>query len=164
MFSKKVVDSLAGSSMIRAMFEEGNRLRKAFGAENVYDFSIGNPEIEPPEPVLASLRAHAATEEKGTHRYMPNAGLESVRAQVADWLTGRSGVTLDAGHVVMVTGAAAGLNIVLKALLNPVRKWWCSRHISWSIWPTSATRKANRWWYLLRKTRLRWTWRPSKRP
>jgi aspartate aminotransferase len=119
MFSKKVVDSLAGSSMIRAMFEEGNRLRKEFGAENVYDFSIGNPEIEPPAPVLDSLRAHAATEEKGTHRYMPNAGLEGVRTKVADWLTGRSGVPLNAGHVVMVTGAAAGLNIVLKALLNP---------------------------------------------
>lgn len=105
--------------MIRAMFEEGNRLRRQFGAENVYDFSIGNPEIEPPEPVLASLRAHAATQEKGTHRYMPNAGLEDVRAKVASWLSSRSGVPLDAGHIVMVTGAAAGLNIVLKALLNP---------------------------------------------
>lgn len=119
MFSKKVVDSLAGSSMIRAMFEEGNRLRRQFGPDNVYDYSIGNPEIEPPEPVLASLRAHASTGEKGTHRYMPNAGLESVRGKVATWLTGRSGVALDAGHIVMVTGAAAGLNITLKALLNP---------------------------------------------
>ena len=119
MFCKKIVDSLAGSSMIRAMFEEGNRLRKQFGAENVYDFSIGNPEIEPPEPVLASLRAYAGTAEKGSHRYMANAGLESVRSKVAAWLTAGSGVPLHAGHIVMVTGAAAGLNITLKALLNP---------------------------------------------
>ena len=119
MFSKKVVDSLAGSSMIRAMFEEGNKLRKQFGAENVFDFSIGNPEIEPPEPVLASLRAHAATDRKGTHRYMANAGLEEVRVKVAAWLSGKSGVPLNAGHIVMVCGAAAGLNITLKALLNP---------------------------------------------
>ena len=119
MFSKKVVDGLAGSSLIRAMFEEGNRLRKQFGAENVYDFSIGNPEVEPPQAVLDSLAAHAATKEKGTHRYMPNAGLEDVRAKVSAWLTRRSGVAVDANQVLMVTGAAAGLNIVLKALLNP---------------------------------------------
>ncbi len=119
MFSKKVVDSLAGSSMIRAMFEEGNRLRKQFGADNVFDFSIGNPEIEPPEPVLASLRTHATTTEKGTHRYMANAGLEEVRAKVAAWLARKSGVPMDASQIVMVCGAAAGLNITLKALLNP---------------------------------------------
>lgn len=119
MFSKKVVDSLAGSSMIRAMFEEGNRLRKQFGADNVFDFSIGNPEIEPPEPVLASLRSLVLSDARGTHRYMPNAGLDEVRAKVAAWLSRKSGVPLDAGHIVMVCGAAAGLNIALKALLNP---------------------------------------------
>lgn len=119
MFSKKVVDSLAGSSMIRAMFEEGNRLRKQFGADNVFDFSIGNPEIEPPEPVLASLRSLVQSDAKGTHRYMPNAGLDEVRSKVATWLSKKSGVPLDASHIVMVCGAAAGLNITLKALLNP---------------------------------------------
>lgn len=119
MFSKKVVDGLAGSSMIRAMFEEGNRLRKQFGADNVFDFSIGNPEIEPPEPVLASLRSLVLSDAKGTHRYMPNAGLDEVRVKVAAWLSKKSSLPLDAGHVVMVCGAAAGLNIVLKALLNP---------------------------------------------
>jgi len=119
MFSKKVVDSLAGSSMIRAMFEEGNRLSKQFGAENVYDYSIGNPVIEPPVEVLDTLKRLVSSDEKGTHRYMPNAGLESVRIKVGRWLSKNSGVELTAGHVVMVCGAAAGLNITLKALLNP---------------------------------------------
>lgn len=118
MFSKKVIDSLSGASMIRAMFEEGNRLRKVYGAENVYDFSIGNPEIEPPEPVLESLRKHASSTEKGTHRYMPNGGLESVRAKVATWISSRYDVLMPQTNIVMVTGAAAGLNVALKALLN----------------------------------------------
>ncbi len=119
MFSKKVVDGLAGSSVIRAMFEEGNRLAKQFGAENVYDFSIGNPIVEPPVAVLKTLRDLVASEDKGTHRYMPNAGFESVRTKVAAWLSKKSSVAIHAGHIVMVCGAAAGLNVVLKAILNP---------------------------------------------
>ena len=119
MFSKKIVDSLGKSSMIRAMFEEGSKLKAKYGEENVYDFSIGNPDIEPPQEVLDSLRRYVNSEEKGLHRYMSNAGYEEVRAKVAEYLEKKSGVSLTHDNILMVCGAAAGLNIVFKALLNP---------------------------------------------
>ncbi len=119
MFNQKIIDSLGKSSMIRAMFEEGERLRKRYGAENVFDFSLGNPDVEPPAEVTASLRQYAFSDEPGLHKYMSNAGFADVRTKVAQYLQKKSDVPLTADHIVMVCGAAAGLNIALKALLNP---------------------------------------------
>lgn len=118
MFSAKYVESLAKSSFIRAMFEEGEKLRKQYGADNVFDFSIGNPEIEPPVRVTESIRRLAADDTRGMHRYMNNAGFADVREKVADFLSKKSGVPLAVSNIVMVTGAAAGLNVVLKGILN----------------------------------------------
>ncbi len=119
MFNKKLVEGLGKSSMIRAMFEEGARLKKIYGEDNVYDFSLGNPEVEPPVEVLESIKKYVNSQEPGLHKYMSNAGYPEVRQKVAAYLQKKSGVTLDENNIVMVCGAAAGLNVTLKALLNP---------------------------------------------
>lgn len=119
MFNEKLVESLGKSSMIRAMFEEGARLKKIYGEDNVYDFSLGNPEVEPPEEVIQSLKRYVNSDEPGLHKYMNNAGYPEVRQKVAAYLQKKSGVHLDESNIVMVCGAAAGLNVALKALLNP---------------------------------------------
>jgi aspartate aminotransferase len=118
-FSEKVVGNLQKSSWIRAMFEEGVRLSKIYGADNVYDFSLGNPYAEPPEEVKESLKKHILGNEKGLHRYMNNAGYPEVREKIARFLQEESGVKLAAENVVMTVGAAGGLNITLKSILNP---------------------------------------------
>ncbi|MCT4619933.1 MAG: pyridoxal phosphate-dependent aminotransferase [Marinisporobacter sp.] len=119
MFSEKIVNNLKKSSWIRAMFEEGARLVKEYGAENVYDYSLGNPYAEPPKEVIESMKKHVLSEETGLHRYMNNAGYEDVREKIAKSLQKESGTTLSANHVVMTVGAAGGLNVVFKAILNP---------------------------------------------
>lgn len=119
MFNKKLIEGLGKSSMIRAMFEEGARLKKICGEDNVYDFSLGNPEVEPPVEVIESLKKYVNSEEPGLHKYMNNAGYPDVRQKVAAYLQKKSGVSLDENNIVMVCGAAAGLNVTLKALLNP---------------------------------------------
>ena len=107
------------SSWIRAMFEAGTKLKAEFGAENVYDFSLGNPYPEPPESFYQSLAKHAADHTPGAHGYMPNAGYPEVRNQVAAFLNKNTGMELTADHVIMTVGAAGALNIVFKALLDP---------------------------------------------
>lgn len=119
MFNEKLVESLSKSSMIRAMFEEGARLKKLYGEENVFDFSLGNPEMEPPNEVVESLKKYILNGEPGLHKYMNNAGHIDVRQKVAEYLQKKSGIPLTYENIVMVCGAAAGLNIALKALLNP---------------------------------------------
>ncbi|NMA67578.1 MAG: pyridoxal phosphate-dependent aminotransferase [Clostridiaceae bacterium] len=119
MFNEKIVQSLSKSSMIRAMFEEGDRLRKIYGNENVYDFSLGNPEVEPPKVVIDTLKEYVNGNEPGLHKYMNNAGFPDVREKVATYVKNKSGVDIIADNIIMVCGAAAGLNVVLKALLNP---------------------------------------------
>lgn len=119
MFNEKIVASLSKSSMIRAMFEEGARLKKLYGEENVYDFSLGNPEIEPPKEVLDSLKGYVNSNEPNLHKYMNNAGFPDVREKVAKYMTKKTGVELTQNNIIMVCGAAAGLNVVLKSLLNP---------------------------------------------
>lgn len=119
MFSEKVVNNLSRSSWIRAMFEEGARLAEKYGADKVYDYSLGNPYAEPPEEVVSSLKNHILNDEKGLHRYMNNAGFTEVREKVAKSLEKESGVELSSENIVMTVGAAGGLNVVLKALLNP---------------------------------------------
>ncbi len=119
MFSEKVVNNLSRSSWIRAMFEEGARLAEKYGADKVYDYSLGNPYAEPPAEVVSSLKNHILSDEKGLHRYMNNAGFTEVREKVAKSLEKESGVKLSSENIVMTVGAAGGLNVVLKALLNP---------------------------------------------
>ena len=109
---------MENSSWIRKMFEEGIRLKKEFGDENVFDLSLGNPVIEPPEEVRKALIESARDESHGLHRYMPNAGLADVREVIAKSLSPECKVELSANDVVMVCGAAGGLNITLKTLLD----------------------------------------------
>jgi len=115
--SEKVVGYMEKSSWIRKMFEEGIQLKKEFGEENVFDLSLGNPVMEPPEEVRKVLVECARDESPGLHRYMPNAGFADVRAVIAESLSPEC--RLSANDVVMVCGAAGGLNITLKTLLDP---------------------------------------------
>lgn len=117
--SKKLAEGMKGSSWIRRMFEEGTRLKAQHGAGNVFDFSLGNPVIEPPEPVLRALREAASSVEPGAHRYMENAGFPDVRAAVAGHLAGQTGLPFEGRHIVMCVGAGGGLNVVMKTLLDP---------------------------------------------
>ena len=120
MISKKMQAMTANSSVIRAMFEEGARLAKEYGAENVFDFSIGNPSVTPP-PQVAQAICDCLEEEPPLllHGYMNNSGYESVRAAIANHLNRQHSCTLDSSHIVMTCGAAGGLNVILKTLLDP---------------------------------------------
>ena len=106
------------SSWIRKMFEEGIWLKKQFGEDNVFDLSLGNPVIEPPDQVQAALVKAAKDISPGLHRYMPNAGLQDVREAIAKTLSNECQLSLSANDLVMVCGAAGGLNITLKTLLD----------------------------------------------
>ena len=118
--SLKINDKLKSSSWIRKMFEEGLRMKKEYGVDNVFDLSLGNPVLEPPEEVLKAIKSAANDSTPGLHRYMPNAGLHDVREEIARSLSIESNCTgLSADHIVMVCGAAGGLNITLKTLLDP---------------------------------------------
>ena len=101
------------------MFEEGARLKQERGADKVFDFTLGNPEIEPPPAVLAAARRVLASETPHLHAYMPNAGHVRVRDAVAARLRAATGLDYTANHVIMTVGAGAALNTVLKALLDP---------------------------------------------
>ncbi|MEK9628226.1 MAG: pyridoxal phosphate-dependent aminotransferase [Nitrospinota bacterium] len=116
--SEKVSGFMEKSSWIRKMFEEGIRLKKEFGEDNVFDLSLGNPVIEPPEEVQKALVQAASDQTKGLHRYMPNAGFQDVREAIAKTLSTETQVTVSANDLVMVCGAAGGLNITLKTLLD----------------------------------------------
>lgn len=112
---------VANSSAIRAMFEEGNRLAKLYGAENVYDFSLGNPNVPAPDAVKKAILDILEEEDPvALHGYTnSNAGYEDVRQAVADSLNDRFGTAFAAHNITMTVGAAGGLNVILKALLNP---------------------------------------------
>ena len=112
--SRNVSDKLEKSSWIRKMFEEGLRMKQEYGVNNVFDLSLGNPVVEPPEQVCQAIASAANDTSPGLHRYMPNAGLEDVRDAIARFLSVESSVKLTANHIVMVCGAAGGLNITLK--------------------------------------------------
>jgi aspartate aminotransferase len=118
MLSQNITDKIAKSSWIRAMFEEGAKLRQIHGADKVYDFSLGNPDYEPPAEVQASLRKYVNGDEQGQHRYMSNAGFPEVREKIAQQLSAESGLSLTQNHIIMTAGAAGGLNVVLKGILN----------------------------------------------
>jgi aspartate aminotransferase len=117
--AKKMLHFMERSSWIRKMFEEGARLRKIHGEENVFDFSLGNPYVPPPELVKIKLREILEQDLPGKHGYMPNAGLLETRAAVSAYLCEEHCVAVASDHVVATCGAAGGLNIILKALLDP---------------------------------------------
>ncbi|SFR54880.1 pyridoxal phosphate-dependent aminotransferase [Anaeromicropila populeti] len=120
MISEKMVDYVKGSSVIRAMFEEGQKLAKIYGEENVYDFSLGNPSVEPPAKVKEAIVDIITNENaKQIHGYMLNAGYEDVRTVIADSLNKKHGTSLKQDNIIMTVGAAGGLNVILKTLLNP---------------------------------------------
>jgi aspartate aminotransferase len=117
--ARTVAEQLERASWIRRMFEIGIQLRKERGAENVFDFSLGNPEVEPPEAVIQALRRVVAENRPHSHGYMPNAGFPEVRAAIAATLAGRTGIPFTAGDVIMTNGAAGAINVVLKSILDP---------------------------------------------
>lgn len=121
MISKKMENMVANSSAIRAMFEEGNRLAKLYGAENVFDFSLGNPNVPAPAAVKKAIREILEEEDPIVlHGYTnSNAGYEDVRQAVAESLNERFGTVFAAHNITMTVGAAGGLNVIFKALLNP---------------------------------------------
>lgn len=120
MIAEKMVALVNGSSVIRAMFEEGKKMAAIYGAENVYDFSLGNPSVEPPKEVKQAF-VDILNEEmpNQVHGYMSNAGFEDVRQTIADSLNEEFGTKFAAKNILMTVGAAGGLNVILKTLINP---------------------------------------------
>lgn len=117
--SEKIVGFIERSSWIRKMFEEGANLKKEHGAQNVFDFSLGNPNLDP-RPSVKEAMAKAASElTPSIHGYMPNAGFPDVRAAVAKKISEDEQVELSANEIVMTVGAGGALNVVLKTILNP---------------------------------------------
>ncbi len=117
--SRRIAELMKGSSWIRRMFEEGARLRSVHGADRVFDFSLGNPVLEPPPGVMDAFRAALEDPAPGMHRYMPNAGYPAVRSAVAAFLSEDQGAAFTEDRVLMSVGAGGGLNVVLKSLLDP---------------------------------------------
>jgi aspartate aminotransferase len=117
--SKKVETIIAGSSFIRKMFEEGARLKAEFGAENVYDFSLGNPNVPPPEKFIEILRETVSTCGLDDHCYMPNTGYPMVCGSVAEYLSKEQQAPVTDKEILMTCGASGALNVALKAILDP---------------------------------------------
>jgi aspartate aminotransferase len=117
--AQKIKHYMESASWIRDMFEEGIRLKQQHGEDNIFDFSLGNPVMEPPPVVHTTLRQLLKDPPAGMHRYMPNVGYAETRAAVAAQLAKETGVAFTAEHIVMCVGAAAGINVVLKTLLDP---------------------------------------------
>ena len=115
-----MVKFVEGSSVTRAMFEEGKKMAVEFGAENVYDFSLGNPSVEPPkqvkEAIIETLNEDAPN---FVHGYMNNSGYEEVRERIAQSLNRRFDTKFSQNNIIMTVGAAGGLNVALKTLLDP---------------------------------------------
>ena len=116
--SKKVKNVLDGASWIRRMFEEGEEMKRIHGEENVFDFSLGNPDVEPPDSLKKQLKALADNPVLGMHRYMANSGYGETRSAIAAVLAEESGLPFQEDHIVMTVGAAGGLNVIFKALLD----------------------------------------------
>ena len=114
-----VKEALSSSSLIRRMFEEGIQLKKQHGFDKVFDFSLGNPDLDPPPAFHRVLLKLAEEDKKGSHGYMPNGGFPEVREVMARKASEEQNVSIDGSHVVMTVGAAGALNVVFKSILNP---------------------------------------------
>ncbi len=117
--SEKIAEDMTRASWIRRMFEQGRRLKEEHGEKSVFDFSLGNPILEPPEEVKEALRDLVTNSPSGLHRYMANAGDGNARQAIADYLNKEHKADFSHSDVIMSTGAAGGLNVALKALLDP---------------------------------------------
>lgn len=121
MISKNIKSILESptAGVIRKMFEEGAVLKEKFGADNVYDFSLGNPDLDPPEEVVAAIKNVSEDTSHMCHGYMPNAGYPEARAAMAEKTSLEQGVPVSFEAVVMAVGAAGAMNSVIKAIVNP---------------------------------------------
>jgi len=117
--ARTIKEQMGGSSLIRKMFEEGERLKKIYGEDKVFDFSIGNPDLEPPQAFKEGLQELAQNPIPGMHRYMSNAGYIETRSAIAEVLAEKSGKPVTGEHVIMTVGASGALNCSLKAILDP---------------------------------------------
>lgn len=117
--AEKIKGFMTAGSFIRKMFEDGVRLKKEFGAENVFDFSLGNPNLEPPEDFKKRLRDVVASDAPGMHMYMQNIGYAETRAAVALELNNSQGTSVAEDEIIMTCGAGGALNVILKTILNP---------------------------------------------
>lgn len=120
MIADKMVNLVSGSSMIREMFEEGKRLASIYGADKVYDFSLGNPSVYPPKEIKEAIINILETEDPNfIHGYMNNSGYEDSRSIVAQSINKKFNTNFNEENLVMTVGAASGLNIIFKSILNP---------------------------------------------
>ncbi len=110
---------MKSSSWVRAMFEIGIRLKAEHGAENVFDFSLGNPDLEPPPEFHREIKRILEADMPGRHGYMPNGGYPEVRSAIAGHVSEEYGVAIGGGNVVMSCGAGGALNVVFMSILNP---------------------------------------------
>ena len=117
--SEKMKNFSEKSSWIRKMFEEGARLKAEYGNDQVFDFSLGNPDVPPPPEFRKILMAAAAETRPGQHAYMPNGGLPWVREAIAARMSVEQNIEVNPGDMLMSCGAAGAINVVMKALLNP---------------------------------------------
>jgi aspartate aminotransferase len=117
--AQKISQIMDQSSWIRKMFEEGARLKAEHGADKVFDFSLGNPNLPPPEKFDEILRDTVDSCGLGGHCYMPQAGYPQVCASIAEYLAGEQGVAITCDDIIMTCGAAGALNVIFKALLDP---------------------------------------------
>ena len=117
--AKKIEGFMSRSSFIRQMFEAGAKMKAQFGADNVYDFSLGNPDLPPPPEFTAVMRELAEDETPGVHGYMPNAGWPDVCAKVAEFIGPEYGQKFSGSDVIMTVGAGGALNVVFKSILDP---------------------------------------------
>lgn len=120
MISEKMVKYVENSSLIRAMFEEGKKLAEIHGAENVFDFSLGNPSVEAPKEVREAILDILNNENINmVHGYMNNSGYDDVRGAIAGSINKKFGTNFQGKNIIMTVGAAGGLNVIFKTLLNP---------------------------------------------
>jgi aspartate aminotransferase len=117
--ARTIARQLENASWIRRMFEEGVRMKRERGADAVFDFSLGNPDVEPPPAVLDALRRVADGRRAGSHGYMPNPGYTQVREAVAHKLRNQTGLEFTAEDVFMTVGSAGACNVILKSILDP---------------------------------------------
>lgn len=119
MIATHLNESLDQASWIRKMFEQGENLKRLYGAKKVFDFSLGNPIIEPPKILLQALSDRLNNPVAGQHRYMPNAGYFNVREFLAQELKKQYNISFEVQDIVLSVGAGGGLNCVLHSILNP---------------------------------------------
>ena len=120
--SNKIQGLLEQGSWIRRMFEEGITLKRKFGDDNVFDLSLGNPILEPPDEFFDELKRIAENPSPGMHRYMPNSGYPETRAAVASQLAEETGLDFSADELIMTCGAGGALNVVLRDAAGPGRR------------------------------------------